>query len=300
MLQIEKLWRNISSLYLRQEPRTQIPAPADKFGCMTQPYPIGRFPSAARRALRGVLFDVDDTFTTRVQGRGQLTSQGMAALERLERHGKMRVPITGRPFGWVDHMARMWPVDAVVGENGAFYSYFKGGRLHTHFIQTERARRDFRKQLDLIGKDVLSRFPGTQIASDQRARACDIAIDFAEDVAPLSLETAHCIAEYFRARGAKAKISSIHVNAWFGEYDKLTTTRRMFQDLWDIDLSRSKEQFAFLGDSPNDEPMFEFFPHSIGVRNVTPYLEIMRNPPRWMTKAESTSGFVEAVRKLLS
>ena len=79
--------------------------------------PLVEMPRATRLAIRGVLTDIDDTLTTH----GRLTAQAYAALERLRAAGRRVIPITGRPAGWCDHIARMWPVDAVVGENGAFY-----------------------------------------------------------------------------------------------------------------------------------------------------------------------------------
>jgi HAD superfamily hydrolase (TIGR01484 family) len=86
--------------------------------------PLAELHAAAR--LRGLLFDIDETLTTE----GRLTAEAYAAMERLKDAGKIVVPVTGRPAGWCDHIARMWPVDAVVGENGAFYFYFSHGKLH--------------------------------------------------------------------------------------------------------------------------------------------------------------------------
>ena len=63
------------------------------------------------------LADIDDTISTS----GRVTAEAYAAMERLRRAGLLVIPITGRPAGWCDHIARMWPVDAVVGENGALY-----------------------------------------------------------------------------------------------------------------------------------------------------------------------------------
>ena len=79
--------------------------------------PLIALSNAARRAVRGVLLDIDDTLTTD----GRLTAKAYAALADLRNAGKLVVPVTGRPAGWCDHIARLWPVDAIVGENGAFY-----------------------------------------------------------------------------------------------------------------------------------------------------------------------------------
>src|SRR4051812_18334202 len=75
------------------------------------------------KGLVGVCLDIDDTLSTE----GQLTADAYEALWRLKAAGHAVVPITGRPAGWCDHIARFWPVDAVVGENGAFTFYMEGG-----------------------------------------------------------------------------------------------------------------------------------------------------------------------------
>mgnify|MGYP000314140842 CR=1 FL=1 len=90
-------------------------------------------------ACTGLLFDIDDTLTTD----GRLTAEAYGALEALKRNGRIVVPITGRPAGWCDHIARMWPVDAVVGENGAFTMRYdrKAHALDKRFIVDNATRR---------------------------------------------------------------------------------------------------------------------------------------------------------------
>ncbi|MEO8143284.1 MAG: HAD-IIB family hydrolase, partial [Betaproteobacteria bacterium] len=136
--------------------------------------------------FRGLLFDIDDTLTTD----GRLTAEAYGAMERLKRAGKLLVPITGRPAGWCDHIARMWPVDAVVGENGAFYFCRARGRQIRHFHDDEQTRAGNRARLQAIGRQILRQVPGCALASDQPYRESDLAIDFCEDVPPLPLETA--------------------------------------------------------------------------------------------------------------
>src|SRR5512139_637866 len=86
--------------------------------------------------LRGLLFDIDETLTTE----GKLTAGAYAAMARLKGAGKLVVPITGRPAGWCDEIARMWPVDAVVGENGAFYFRLFDGKLVKRYQDDEPTR----------------------------------------------------------------------------------------------------------------------------------------------------------------
>src|SRR6266850_2742784 len=184
------------------------------------------------RGVRAVLVDIDETLTTA----GKLTGDAYAALERLHAAGRIVVPVTGRPAGWCDHIARMWPVDAVVGENGAFYFFFSEGRLHKRFLGGPVTRSDKRARLDSIARRILAEVPGSALASDQAYRETDLAIDYCEDVPPLGLDSAERIAALMRDAGLNAKISSIHVNGWFGGYDKLETTRLLFSERFGLDL----------------------------------------------------------------
>jgi len=259
--------------------------------------PLAEFPLAARRAIRGVLTDIDDTLTLD----GQLPAVAYAALERLHEAGLLVVPVTGRPAGWCDHIARMWPVDGVVGENGAFW--FRHDRQGSKFVKRyvmgdeERALR--RARLGVIAERVLREVPGCAIASDQPYREADLAIDFREDVAPLPMGEVARIVEIMQSEGLTAKASSIHVNGWFGGYDKLSTTRLMMREEFAVDLDAARDAFVFAGDSPNDQPMFEFFPHGVGVANVRDMEELMTRLPSWVTPSRGSHGFAELAEALL-
>jgi HAD superfamily hydrolase (TIGR01484 family) len=260
--------------------------------------PIGDFPAAARRRIRGVFTDIDDTLTTD----GRLTTAAYGALERLSDAGFLCVPITGRPAGWCDHIARMWPVDAVVGENGAFYFRYdaeKRRMIRRFFFSRERREAD-RRRLERIRERVLAEVPGSAVASDQLYREADLAIDFCEDVPRLPAAAIDAIVDIFRSEGATAKISSIHVNGWFGDYDKLTMTRLLLAECFGVDLEAEKERYVFVGDSPNDEPMFAYFPHAVGVANVGELADRLETPPAYLTGGRAGSGFTEVAEALLA
>lgn len=247
--------------------------------------------------MRALLLDIDDTLTTE----GRLTASAYAALERAHAAGLLVVPITGRPAGWCDHIARMWPVDAVVGENGAFYFRYDRTRrrLLKRFLVDDATRASQRVRLARIGDRILAEVPGTALASDQQYREADLAIDFCEDVACLPDPAIDRIVAIMQAAGMTAKVSSIHVNGWFGDYDKLGMTRMLFGEQFAIDLDAAREQCVFVGDSPNDAPMFEYFPNAIGVANVRALASRMTALPRFITDAPAGAGFVEVVDRLL-
>jgi len=247
--------------------------------------------------IRGLFFDIDDTLTTE----GRLTAHAYAALERWKAAGKIAVPVTGRPAGWCDHIARMWPVDAVVGENGAFYFRLdhRAGRLEKRFLYDEATRVANRTRLAAMRDRILAEVPGCALASDQPYREADLAIDFCEDVPALPLAEAERIAALMRAGGMTARISSIHVNGWFGDYDKLGMTKILARERFGVDLDAERAQFAFAGDSPNDSPMFAYFPNSIGVANVRRFENLLAAAPAYVTQAEAGMGFAEIVTRLL-
>jgi HAD superfamily hydrolase (TIGR01484 family) len=260
--------------------------------------PLKNCPREALVAVRGVLTDIDDTVSTE----GTLSAAAYGALEALKKAGLLVVPVTGRPAGWCDHIARFWPVDAVVGENGAFWMWHdhRQKRLRTRFIQSDAERAEGRRRLERVRADVLAEVPGAGIASDQPYRVADLAVDFREDVPALPPSDIQRIVEIFERHGAHAKVSSIHVNGWFGDYDKLTTSRAMMQELFGVDLTAERARYVFAGDSPNDAPMFGWFPNAVGVANVADFADRLQHRPRWITAGRSGEGFVELAEALLA
>jgi HAD superfamily hydrolase (TIGR01484 family) len=260
--------------------------------------PLSDFPRQARACIRGVLFDIDDTLTTG----GRLTAAAYAAMEELQRAGLLVVPITGRPAGWCDHIARMWPVDAVVGENGAFYfRYDHAARnMRRRFMMGAGQRAADRPRLAAIRDRILAAVPGCAVAADQHYREADLAIDYCEDVPRLPAEVVAKIVSLMQQEGLTAKVSSIHVNGWFGAYDKLAMTKTMMRECFAVDLDARKHDFVFAGDSPNDAPMFAYFPHAVGVANIQAFSGQLSTEPAYVTQAESGAGFCELVDFLLA
>lgn len=248
-------------------------------------------------AVEVLLTDIDDTLTTH----GRLTAAAYGALEKLQRAGLRVIPVTGRPAGWCDLIARFWPVDGTVGENGAFFFRYDHGTrdMRRHFWADDAQRTDNRKRLDALASRILTEVPGAALAADQPYRVADLAIDFCEDVAPLGPAAVDRIVELFEKAGATAKVSSIHVNGWFGAYDKLTMAKHMLSAEFGLDFDRDRERLMFVGDSPNDEPMFEAFPLSVGVANVLHGAARLTHLPEFVTEGEAGAGFVEVAGRIL-
>ncbi len=247
--------------------------------------------------IEGILSDIDDTLTLD----GKMIPQAFEMLQTLQKRGIKVVLVTGRPAGWVDHIARMWPVEAVVGENGGLWFYMKDHRLIQRFLVSQEIRQERAEKLRQLGVQILKAVPGTALASDQHYRELDLAIDFCEDVPRLGEKEINKIVELFDQAGAVSKVSSIHVNGWFGEWDKLTGCIEMAKELWQIDLNdpNTRKKWVYFGDSANDEPMFKVFPYTFGVANIRDFLARMSHHPTWICEQAGGYGFVEACLLLL-
>ena len=260
--------------------------------------PIASFPADTARRIVCVLTDIDDTLTTD----GQLPAASYAALEKLRGAGLAVVPVTGRPAGWCDMIARFWPVDGVIGENGAFYFRHDpvAKKMIRKFIATEDERASNRRKLLALGARILSEVPGSAISADQLYREADLAIDVCEDVPPLPRAAVDKIVCLFEREGGIAKVSSIHVNGWFGRYDKLAMTRIFLRERLGLDLDEARDRIVFCGDSPNDAPMFGFFPYACGVANVRDFESSMAATPAFVASKRGGEGFVEIAERILS
>jgi len=254
--------------------------------------PFKDFSKDAALKLQYILFDIDDTITEN----GKLLPQAFQAMWELSHYGFQVIPVTGRPAGWCDLIIRQWPVNAVIGENGALCFYQSDGRpeklVHPSVCE------NVKEKLEQIRKACLKEVPGCRVAKDQFARLYDLAIDFNEDEPRLGFEAAYRIKTVCESFGAEAKVSSIHVNTWFGKYDKLSMTKLMFERIYKE--SCIKEKSLFFGDSPNDEPMFAFFSNSCAVANIMPFLDKLENKPAFVSEKESGYGFAESIEFLLA
>jgi HAD superfamily hydrolase (TIGR01484 family) len=243
--------------------------------------------------------DIDDTLTSR----GKLLASSYTALWKLKAAGLKVVPVTGRPAGWCDCIARQWPVDGVIGENGALAFWEEphdNGRLSRQVLKAAyhpNAVKNDHPALKRVRERALAEVPGLRDAKDLFSRLFDIALDFAEEEPVLPFGAAEKVKEIAIAEGAAAKISSIHVNVWMGDYDKLSMTERFLRERfgWQGNL----QEVIFAGDSPNDEPMFARFPLSCAVANIRDFLHLIKNLPAFAAEKEGGEGFAEIADAVL-
>ena len=244
-----------------------------------------------------ILTDVDDTLTRH----GRLAPTTLAAIERLRADGLRVIPVTGGCAGWCDHMVRAWPVDAIIGESGAFsFRMLPGGGLRRRFTRALPELKAEQQQLLTLAETALEAVPSARLANDQAYRLVDVAVDHAQDIAPLSRRDVETIIGIFQAGGARARASSIHVNAWFGDHDKATMATRLLAEDYALDTDAQRRKVLFIGDAPNDESLFQAYPLSVGVANIGPYLSRLAHTPRWICDVGHGDGFVEMTDRLLA
>lgn len=257
--------------------------------------PLDRLPMREVRALQGVCFDVDDTVT---EG-GTLDPEAYASLFALRAAGLKLIAATGRPLGFAEIIARTWPVDAAVGENGAGYVARVGNELRTGHWDSLELRVAQQEKLRAIRERVARELPEIIVSSDAWARRCDLAFDIGEQRSVAPEEVDHLVAILIQ-EGAHASVSSIHAHAQLGDHDKARGIVLAARDLWGLDEQRCRNELAFVGDSGNDAAAFSFFALTVGVANVTRHLARLPTPPRYVATHACGAGFAELARALLA
>jgi hydroxymethylpyrimidine pyrophosphatase-like HAD family hydrolase len=197
-------------------------------------------------------------------------------------------------------IARFWPATAVIGENGGFYFKNADSQMKRVFFDDGDTRKKNAVKLKEVEKELFKTLPNLQIASDQFTRSLDLAVDICEDVKPhLTADEIQTVLNIFKSHGAIAKVSSIHINGWFGQYDKLSMCKIFLKNEFQMNFEDHQDEMIFVGDSPNDEPMFKAFKNSFGVANIQEFLKDLESPPTYITNKEGGDGFVEIADHIL-
>lgn len=257
--------------------------------------PLTEWATPGRSALIGVFTDIDDTLTTE----GAITPDALQALVDLKTAGLHIVAITGRPVGWSEPFVASWPVDAIVAENGAVALMHSAAHgLEKRYQQDAATRAANFERMQAVLARIEREIPGAHRATDSPGRETDIAIDHSE-FTQLSDATIAQVVALMRGEGMHATVSSIHVNGWYGDNDKLEGARWIVRELWDRTLDDEIDRWAYVGDSTNDQLMFQRFAHSIGVANVARFVPQLAHLPHYVTQGERGAGFAEAVAAML-
>jgi HAD superfamily hydrolase (TIGR01484 family) len=253
-------------------------------------------PISRLREVRGVLTDIDDTLTRD----GAIEPPALQAVAALHDAGVPVIAITGRPMGWSIPVARDTALSAVVAENGAVaLCHDASGALLTEYAQDAATRERHARRLQEVARRIVAEVPGATLSCDSAGRVTDIAIDHGEFAHLDDAGIARVVA-LMREEGMNATVSSIHINGWFGEHDKLSGARWIVQRLLGRDLEAQREQWVYVGDSTNDQLLFAHFPLSVGVANLRRFAAQLDVWPAWITDGERGAGFAEVARALLA
>jgi len=265
--------------------------------------PLEAWPASDRRQIFGVFTDIDDTLTTE----GAITEDALAALAALKDAGLHVIAITGRPVGWSKPFARSWPVDAIVAENGSValvrqMAHSPHGEvpigLQRLYQQDETTRSSNFDRMQQVATRILREVPGSSLAQDSPGRETDIAIDHSE-FSHLSAPKIAQVVAIMQSEGMSATVSSIHVNGWYGAHNKLEGARWIVRELFGRVLDAERASWAYVGDSTNDQLMFDAFANSIGVANIRRFLPELKHLPHFVCRSERGAGFAEVARALI-
>jgi hypothetical protein len=277
---------------------------------------LSQWPSEARRRITGIFTDIDDTLTHD----GHIAPEALQALGDLKASGLTVIPITGRPIGWCEPFMAgtngpAWPVDAMVAENGAvafvpasadtFTSQMslqrpsdKRDALSKRYQQSAEVRSANRQRMDAIAAQVCAEVPGVELSRDSAGRETDLAFDYAE-FAHHSPETVQRVLALLQSHGMQTTVSSIHIHGCFGDFNKWTGACWIVRELLGRDLSAELDQWVFVGDSGNDQAMFEHFTHSAGVANIARFVPQLSHLPTYVTPSSCGAGFAEVAQAIL-
>ena len=263
--------------------------------------PLSELTAGEAKQLAGVVFDLDDT----VLDHGALGEEAYAALFRLRETGLRLLACTGRPAGWGEVIARQWPIDAVVVENGAvaFVVEPASGPGPRRVVASDALppaeRRARRRELLGFADEIIARFPETGLADDNDARRSDVTLDVGEH-RKVDAESVRRITELARERGVRTLVSSIHLHLTHEADDKASGTIRLLVERFGEDATGARARYAFVGDSANDAAAFAGFALTFGVQNVTAHVSRLTVPPRYVAKAPMGRGFAEIAGKLVA
>jgi len=245
-------------------------------------------------AIEGLLFDLDDT----VLSGGLLTRQAYDALWMLHNAGFKLVAVTGRPSGWAEVIARQWPIDGAVAENGAVH-VFREGRAIAVRVNDSATFAYRQERLSALKMCIASLFPGVSLADDHMGRRADIAWDVAE-CTQVSEPVVVALMAAIQREGARVTRSSVHVHASFERDDKASGAVAFARERWNMDPGAALHRFAFVGDSTNDASCFAAFRTTFGVANVRRYARVISVPPRWVAPSSEGVGFAEIAHALVA
>lgn len=261
---------------------------------------VGELSPAEARSLSGLIFDLDDTLLDH----GALTEAAYSALFRMREAGLRLIACTGRPAGWAEVIARQWPIDAAIAENGAVaFVRAPSGEVDRALVPKTPAAREERRQRRIellrLAEELVARFPDAALADDNDLRLTDVTIDIGEH-RRVNVEDARSMRSMALERGVRTLQSSVHLHLSREAADKASGSVRLIWELFGEDPTLALRRYAFAGDSGNDAACFAAFTSTFGVANVRSHLARLSVPPRFVASAPMGRGFAEIAAQIAS
>jgi HAD superfamily hydrolase (TIGR01484 family) len=256
--------------------------------------PLADLPASEARSLHGLLFDLDDTLLTH----GLLTRAAYGALWDLRDAGLKLVAVTGRPAGWGMVLARQWPVEGCVTENGAVHALRDGAGVAVREPCDEGERRSRRVRLARLVERIREVVPEARLTDDVELRRSDVTWDVGERVR-LPEDRVRAIVDAIEEAGARWSRSSVHLHATYDVDDKASGALRFLSEQLGVEAGAAIVRFAFVGDSGNDAACFAAFRTTFGVANVRAAAGSLSRTPRFVAPRPMGDGFADVVAEIL-
>ncbi|BAY12840.1 HAD family hydrolase [Calothrix sp. NIES-2098] len=244
--------------------------------------PLSQADSNCWNNIRLVATDMDGTLTRN----GKFTTKLLQALENLAAAEIKVIIVTGRSAGWVSGLNSLMPVAGAVAENGGLF-YMAGSDRPIALTPIPNLA-NHRQHLAATFKELQSKFPQIQESADNHFRITDWTFDVAS-LTPTELQT---LSRLCQDLGWGFTYSNVQCHIKPQAQDKAIGLLQVLQQYWP---QYSLEQVVTVGDSPNDESLFNrrYFPISVGVANVLEYANQLQHQPAYVTSAREAEGFCE-------
>ena len=235
-----------------------------------------------------VATDMDGTLTQL----GKFTPALLQALEDLAAAGIEVLIVTGRSAGWVSGLVTYLPVAGAIAENGGIFylNQSKPGVALTRILDIAAHR----QQLAATFAKLQSEFPKIRESTDNRFRITDWTFDV-QGLDPAQLQRLGFLCQQL---GWSFTYSNVQCHIKPLRQDKAAGLLQVLREFFP---QYTPEQILTVGDSPNDETLFDpsYFPVSVGVANVLDYVSQLTHQPAYVTTSAEGEGFCELARYLL-
>ncbi|MGK7931400.1 MAG: HAD-IIB family hydrolase [Microcystaceae cyanobacterium] len=245
-------------------------------------FPLTQFKNS--RQIRLIATDMDGTLTKNEKFSPQL-------LKALETLAKIPIPvliITGRSAGWVEGLYHYLPIIGAIAENGGVF--YGNNSDYPQILTPIGEIRQHRQYLSQVFDDLCQVYPKLKESSDNQYRLTD----WTFSVKGLITEEIQHLKRLTEEKGLSFTYSTVQCHLKPLQQDKAMGLKQVLDQFFPNYLLN---QVLTLGDSPNDDPLFNpaIFPVSVGVANLLIYRDQLVYHPTYVTQRGEVDGFLEVV-----